>query len=341
MNSMDILKATQLFNTSGDDTPENQSLIGANPTGILNLDDCKYKWVKPLYMRMLGNHWIPEKISLVDDRVTKTHLTQDEEEAVKSTLSFLIFLDSVQVANLDNIAEYITNSGVSNLIKIQTFQEVIHTQSYQHILQSLWTYAERQEVYERWRDNPILRERNAYISQIYQNFLDHKTLENFKRVVVANYLLEGVYFYNGFNLFENLASRNKLIQTSKEIDYIKTDEGTHLALFLNIINEKEVVNIDHDSEWIYDMFSKAVHQEIEWGKHVYGNRIMGISEKSTEDYIKWLGNNRLSALGLDKIFGDVKHPYRHLEGARETNFFEAGGVTEYDRADTVSGWDSF
>lgn len=338
---MTELNTTPLFNTTGDDSPTNQSMIGANPTGILNLDECKYKWVKTLYMRMLGNHWIPEKISLVDDKITKQHLTDHEEEAVKSTLSFLIFLDSVQVANLDNIAEYITNSGIKNLLKIQTFQEVIHSQSYQHILQSLWSYSERQEVYERWRDDPILRERNKYISSIYQAFVNDHSLENFKRVIVANYLLEGVYFYNGFNFFEQLASRNKLIQTSKEIDYIKTDEGTHLALFLNIINEGEIVDVKKDSKWIYEMFEEAVEQEIRWGKHVYGNNIMGISEASTEQYIRWIGNNRLNAMGLDKIFGDVSNPYRHLEGAKETNFFEAGGVTDYDRAESVSGWDDF
>lgn len=338
---MTELITTPLFNTSGDDSPKQQSLIGANPTGILNLDECKYKWVKPLYMQMLGNHWIPEKISLVDDRITKQHLTEHEEEAVKSTLSFLIFLDSVQVANLDNIAAYITNAGVGNLLKIQTFQEVIHSQSYQHILQSLWSYAERQEVYERWRDNDVLRQRNQYISGIYQAFMDNKTLENFKRVIIANYLLEGVYFYNGFNFFEQLASRNKLVQTSKEIDYIKTDEGSHLALFLNIIKTGEIVDVREDAGWIYEMFKEAVEQEITWGHYVYGNNIMGISERSTDEYMRWIGNNRLNAIGLDKIFGNVDNPYKHLEGAKETNFFEAGGVTDYDRADSVAGWDDF
>lgn len=331
----------KLFNEGGVDDPSAQSLIGANPTGILNLDDCKYKWVSPLYKRMTGNFWVPEKISLVDDKVTKEHLTEHEEEAVKNTLSFLIFLDSVQVANLDNIASYITNSGVSNLLRIQTFQEVIHSQSYQHILQSLWNYSERQEVYERWRTNPILKERNRYISQIYQDFLDDKTLENFKRVIVANYCLEGIYFYNGFNYFEQLASRKKLIQTNQEISYIKNDESTHLALFLNIIKTGEVVDVEKDSEWIYEMVRVASEHEMEWGKHIYGDNIMGISNKSTEDYTKFLANTRLRAMGLKNIYEDVKNPYRHLEGEREVGMFEAGGVPEYDRSESIEGWDDF
>lgn len=335
------IKERKLFNEEGSDDPSSQSLIGANPTGILNLDDCKYKWVAPLYKRMLGNFWIPEKISLVDDKVTKDHLTEHEEEAVKNTLSFLIFLDSVQVANLENVSSYITNAGVSNLLKIQDFQEVIHTQSYQHILQSLWTYRERQEVYDRWRTNPLLKERNKYISQIYQDFLDNKTIDNFKRVIIANYCLEGIYFYNGFNYFEQLASRKKLIQTNQEISYIKNDESTHLALFLNIIKTGEIVDVKKDSEWIYEMVRTAAEHEMEWGKSIYGNNIMGISNKSTEDYTKFLANTRLRAMGLNNLYEDIKNPYRHLEGEREVGFFEAGGVTEYDRSESIDGWDDF
>lgn len=338
---MTELKLIPLFNDSGVDTPDSQFLIGANPTGILNLDDCRYKWVTHLYNTMLGNFWIPHKISLIDDQVTMDHLTEHELEAVKSTLSFLIFLDSVQTINLDNIAAYITNPGVKVLLKIQTFQEAIHSQSYQHILQSLWPYAERQEIYNRWRNNPLLKERNQFISSIYQKFVDTPNLENFKRVIVANYILEGIYFYNGFNYFEQLASRNKLIQTAKEIDYIKTDENTHLALFLNIINTREIVDVERDADWIYEMVDQAVHQEIRWGQSIYGNNIMGISTTSTEQYDKWLGNNRLNAIGLKKVYGDIKNPYRHLEGAKETNFFEAGGVTDYDRSESISGWDDF
>lgn len=335
------IKEKLIFNEGGSDDPSSQSMLGANPTGILNLDECKYTWVQPLYKRMVGNHWIPEKVSLVDDKITKEHLTEHEEDAVKSTLSFLIFLDSVQVANLDNIAAYITNAGVSNLLKIQGFQEVIHSQSYQYILQSLWSYQERQEVYDRWRNDPVLLERNSFISGMYQKFLDDKTLENFKRVILANYLLEGVYFYNGFNFFEQLSSRKKLVQTAQEIAYIKTDEATHLLLFINMINSKEIIDVDLDKDWIYETFDTAVEQEINWGKHVYGNRIMGISEKSTEAYVKYIANARLRAIGLEDRYGDVTNPYKHLEGERETNFFEAGAVTEYDRAESIDGWDDF
>lgn len=329
-----------LFNVEGDDSPDKQSLVGGNPTGILNLDECKYKWVNPLYRKMTGNFWIPERVDMSSDMVQKSRLTEDEDIAVKATISFLIYLDSVQVANLDNIAEFITNSGASNLLKIQTFQEIIHSQSYQYILQNLYDYEERQEIYNLWRDNQVLLKRNSYIASIYQAFLDDNSIENFKRVIIANFLLEGIYFYQGFNFFEQLASRNKLVQTNDVISYIKTDENTHLAVFINIINEREIVNVDEDREWIVQMVDEAVHQEIEWAHYIYGNKVMGITESSAEQYIKWLGNNRLKAIGLPAIYEGAENPYNHLAGSKEGNFFEST-ITDYDRSESVNGWNDF
>lgn len=329
-----------LFNISGDDSPASQSLVGGNPTGILNLDENKYKWVGPLYKRMLGNFWIPEKVSMVDDKNNKYKLTSAEEEAAKNTLSFLIFLDSLQVENLANIADYITNAGVSNLLHIQEFQEVIHAQSYQYILQNLWSAEDRQGVYNRWRDNDHLMRRNTYIAGIYQEFVEDKSVENFKKVIIANYLLEGIYFYSGFNFFEQLASRNKLTNSAEVISYIKTDEGTHLALFLHMIKEGEIVDVKRDRKLIEDMMSEAVSQEISWAHYNYGNDILGITHNSSKQYMEYLGNQRLKAIGLDGIFDNNENPYKHLEGATEKNFFETT-VTDYSMADSIGGWDDF
>lgn len=334
------LNEKTLFNTQGDDSPSSQSLIGGNPTGILNLDENKYKWVGPLYKTMLGNFWIPEKVSMVDDRNNRYKLTEAEEEATKNTLSFLIFLDSLQVENLGNVADYITNAGVSNLLHIQEFQEVIHAQSYQYILQNLWSSDERRGIYNRWRDNPRLMKRNTYIAGIYQDFVENKTRENFKRVLVANYLLEGIYFYSGFNFFEQLASRNKLTNSNEIISYIKNDEGTHLALFLHMIKEGEVVDVSKDVGMIQDMIGEAVKQEIDWAQYNYGNNILGITHNSSKQYIEYLGNQRLKAIGMQGIFSNSENPYKHLEGATEKNFFETT-VTDYSMADSIGGWDDF
>jgi len=336
---MNTLKKSPLFNEHGDDTPEMQQLINSNPTGISNLNENKYTWSNKLYRMMCGNAWFPEKVSLADDKVTIKELTPDEDEAVKNTLSFLIFLDSFQCNNLPNIHSFITAPNVANLIVIQQYQEVIHSQSYQYMLEALYPLMTREDIYNKWRSNPSLLDRIRYVASIGEEFENEPTLDNFKKIIVANLLLESIYFYQGFMFFDQLASRNKLIQSSKIIDYIRNDEMTHIGIFVNIIRE---LFSEEDNDMIYNMFELAVKQEIEWANHIYGDKILGISTKSSEDYVKYLANDRLKRIGLQPMYPDnIKNPYGHLEQQKKENFFEAGAVTSYDRSESVEGWDNF
>jgi ribonucleoside-diphosphate reductase beta chain len=333
------LKKVPLFNEDGDDKPENQQLINGNPTGISNLNENKFRWSNNLYRIMTGNFWIPEKVSMEDDKISIKNLTPEEDEAVKDTLSFLIFLDSFQCLNLPNIHQYITAPNVANLMIIQQYQEVIHSQSYQYILDSLYPLMTREAIYNRWRNNPILLKRIEYITSLGKAFEADPNIDNFKNVIIANLLLESMYFYQGFTFFDQLASRNKLIQTDKQIDYIRNDEKTHIVLFVHIC--RELLNID-DHELILSMFKTAVENEIEWAHYIYGDKILGISKSSSELYVKYRANDVLGMIGLSPLYPEVtKNPYAHLEGKKRENFFEAGAVTSYDRSESVSGWDNF
>lgn len=338
---MTQLTQKKIFDELGDDSMMARSIINGNATGILNLNSIKYQWASKLYKIMVGNFWTPEKVSLVDDRVTIKELTKDELSAFKNTLSFLIALDSMQVSNLPNIADYITAPEVSGLFTIQAFQELIHSQSYQYLLQELFPNVDREEIYNYWRNNPLLLKRNKFIAEQYQKFIDDKTLENFKIALAANFALEGIYFYNGFQFFYQLAARNKVANVGRMIKYIENDEVTHVSMFANIIREVFDFSNESDKNIILNTISSAVEQEVEWGLEVYGDKILGISAESTESYIKYLANQRTKLLGLGVLYkGFTKNPYEYLSSSSRENFFETK-VVEYSKSEAVDGWDDF
>lgn len=334
------LETRKIFNSLGDDSMESRQLIGGNPTGIANLNTVKYKWASTLYTIMVGNFWIPQKVSMVDDRTSIKELTTDEMAAFKDTLSFLIALDSMQTSNLPKLADYITAPEVSAIFTIQAFQELIHSQSYQYILQELFPSVEREEIYNRWRDNPILLKRNEFIAEQYDDFNRDQNLESFKRAIAADLALEGIYFFSGFNFFYQLASRNKVSNVAKQISYIEKDESTHLNFMVNLV--REIFNDSPEDQAILtNTLKTAAEHEIAWGKSVYGNRILGVSEDSTEKYIKWLANQRAKVVGIPVLFpGFTKNPYAYLDAPAKENFFETT-VTEYSQSSAVSGWDDF
>jgi len=224
-----------LFNPEGCDDTEGRAIIGGSTTNIFNLNDVKYAWGNKMYRMMTQNVWFPEKVSLVEDKREYPKLTVPERRAYDGILSFLVFLDSVQVNNLGNISDFITAPEVNLPLAIQTFQEAVHSQSYQVVIESVIPTQSRTGIYDKWRSDKVLFKRNKYIAQIYQDFIDTPTQKNFARALIANYLLEGVYFYNGFNFFYNLANRGLMKGTSEMIRYINRDEMTHCTLFEHII----------------------------------------------------------------------------------------------------------
>jgi ribonucleoside-diphosphate reductase beta chain len=198
MSEVKITKRNAIFNPLGNDDVSERTIIKGSTTGLFNLNAVKYPWAKSLYQVMVGNFWLPEKVSgLKDDQRDFTStLSPEEQRAYKGILSFLIFLDSIQTVNIPNLSDYITSPEVNLLLSIHAYQEAIHSQSYATILESVVSPEERKEIYYFWRTDAVLLERNKYIGQIYQDFIDDANDVTFFRSMVANFLLEGLYFYN-------------------------------------------------------------------------------------------------------------------------------------------------
>ena len=329
------LRKRPLFNPDGDISINLRRMIGGNTTNLNDFNNMKYQWVSGWYRQAMNNFWIPEEINLAQDTKDYPKLSVEERTAYDKILSFLVFLDSIQTANLPNISEYITANEVNLCLNIQTFQEAVHSQSYSYMLDTICSPDQRDDILYQWKTDEHLLKRNTFIGQIYQDFQDDRNIDNFMKVLVANYILEGIYFYSGFMFFYNLARNGKMPGSSQEIRYINRDENTHLWLFKNIILELKKEEPDMftpEKIQIYsDMMKEGVRQEIEWGKYVIGDRISGLSSSMIEDYIKYLGNQRWSDLGFGKLYDGYEDISSDMSWVNsyananmvKTDFFEA------------------
>ena len=329
---------------------DNIRIIGGKTTNLLNLENVKYQWAHDIFDVLFSNNWLPHKVSMGDDKANWKKLTEEEQAAYKDVISFLVFLDSIQTNNLPNISGYITAPDVVYVIARQTFDEAIHSKSYGWILSSIFSHKEASEIVYRWRENELLLERNKFITDQYESFLDDQTPQNFVKVAVANYLLEGLYFYNGFYLFHNFASRGLMIGTDTQIRYIQRDEIQHCNIFKNILLEtfKENPGLLAEMEsTIYDMFKTAVDWEIKFSTSIIGDKILGMNSNSIIEYSNHLGNRRLKEIGLKQIFEKgKKNPYSHLdllagvedETTSRSNNFEVTSIS-YKQTSILDGWD--
>ncbi|CAB1127778.1 Ribonucleoside-diphosphate reductase subunit beta [Candidatus Hydrogenisulfobacillus filiaventi] len=330
-----------LFNPDGRREPAERRLVGGSTTNLIEFNHARYPWAEALYRKMRSFFWIPEEVPLGDDKQRFLTLTEAEQRAYLKTLSFLIFLDSIQPDNLGILAAYVTDPEVDVCLKTQAFFETIHAQSYDYILTSVVDARTREQVYTMWRDDPVLLQRNRFITDQYERFIHDPTETNFLRSAVANFCLEGIYFYSGFAFFYTLGRQDKMSGTVSVIRLIQRDENTHLALFTEILRtlrqeNPEWFTPEMDAE-LADMIRTAVAHEIAWGTYVTQNRIAGLPDEVLAAYIRYLGNQRAQAIGLGTLYPEAtEHPLPWLDAfaslnATKTDFFEAK-VGNYHKA---------
>ena len=300
------LTRTPLFNPGGDTDVRLRRMIGGNTTNLNDFNNLKYPWVSDWYRQAMNNFWIPEEINLSQDVKDYPRLSEAERTAYDKILSFLVFLDSLQSANLPNVGEYVTANEVNLCLHIQAFQECVHSQSYSYMLDTICSPEKRDEILYQWRTDERLLARNTFIGEQYNEFLEHRDAFTLLKVMMANVILEGVYFYSGFMFFYNLARNGKMPGSAQEIRYINRDENTHLWLFRNMIVELQREELQlftpERIDVLRGMLEEGVRQEIAWGRYVIGESIDGLTGQMVEDYIRYLGNLRWHSLGFGTLF---------------------------------------
>ena len=331
-----MMNRKKIYNPNSKESVNERRIFGGNPTSIFELNKIKYQWAYNLWKVMLANSWFPEEVNMTQDKRDYSEgLTHEEKIGYDRALAQLIFMDSLQTNNLiDNVNPYITSPEINLILVRQAFEEALHSQSYAVMVESI--SANTDEIYEMWRTDGQLRNKNDYIANVYEQLAKDPTERTLVLAMFANQILEGIYFYSGFAFFYTLARSGKMLGSAQMIRFIQRDEVTHLLLFQNMIKslKKEMAHIftkDLEEE-VIEMFKEAVKVESSWGDYITQGQILGLTSEIIHEYVRYLADIRLARIGFPKIY-NAKHPIKWVESfssfnEQKTNFFE-GNVTNY------------
>ena len=268
-------------------------------------------------------------------------LTIPEKRMYDLVLGQLIFMDSLQTNNLmDNINPYITAPEINACLSRQAYEEANHSKSYAVMVESISDNTDA--IYDLWKTDTVLRNKNTFVANVYKELSNLKedeiTDKHILLALVANQILEGIYFYSGFAAMYALGKSGKMLGSSQMIRFIQRDEVTHLLLFQNMINsvrkERPELFTAELEETIRNMFRQAVKLESEWGIYITQGQILGFTDGIITQYIQYLADRRLEAIGYKPEY-NVKHPIPWVDGYasfndQRTNFFE-GNVVNYSK----------
>ncbi|WP_368029881.1 ribonucleotide-diphosphate reductase subunit beta [Arcobacter sp. s6] len=330
-----------IYNPDSKESLNDRRIFGGNSDGMINFTKMKYQWALNLWDTMEANTWFPKEVQMTGDAKDYKFLTPAEKRMYDLVLSQLIFMDSLQTNNLmDNINPYITAPEINACLSRQSYEEANHSKSYAVMVESISDNTD--QIYNMWKNDVKLREKNNYIADVYKNLTAGDDGEITDRKIVlalfANQILEGLYFYAGFAAMYALGKSGKMLGSSQMIRFIQRDEVTHLLLFQNMINsvrkERPELFTAELEETVRGMFRRAVALESSWGSYITQGQILGFTDKIIEQYIQYLADKRLDAVGYKPEYG-VKHPIPWVDGYasfndQRTNFFE-GNVVNYSK----------
>lgn len=124
-------------------------------------------------------------------------------------------------------------------------------------------------------------------------------------------VLEAIRFYVSFAASFSFAERKLMEGNAKIIKLISRDEALHLTTTQHIINTlasgaegsewKEIA--EETKEECINIFREAAQQEKDWAKYLFKDGSMiGLNETILCQYIDYITNRRMKAVGLEPIF---------------------------------------
>lgn len=305
---------------------------------LRTINPVKYPWSRTLYDTMKNNTWFPEEINLSRDKREFPSLTAGERQMYTRALAFLSNLDAIQLDNLaENIAPHITDPTVQQMLHRQVAEEGVHVDSYSTIIETVCDSP--LPIYNLYRVDPALQAKNDFvIAQANQMKDNGFSVEQFIYAVVANVVLEGVYFYSGFLSFYTLSRAGKMANSANMIRFIQRDEELHLEIFIHIWHTLRQEHPGVFTAEVLENCRKIIRQGVDlegaWGCHIIEGGVMGLNDRLMINYARSLGDSRARRLGLGVLYGvknDVEWVVDYSKvNYTEENFFETK-VTGYSK----------
>ena len=308
------------------------------PVGIQRYETLKYKQFDKLTDKQLGFFWRPEEVDVLRDAKDFKDLTHNEQHIFTSNLKRQILLDSVQ-GRSPSLAflPLVSIPELETWIATWTFNETVHSRSYTHIIRNVFTNPSA--VFDELLNIDEIVKCAKDISRYYDELIESSTAYQYlgvgrhtvngKEIIVDLYeikkklwlclnsvnALEGVRFYVSFACSWAFAELKKMEGNAKIIKLICRDENVHLASTQTLLkllptDDPDFAQIKEECQAeVVKMFNNVVQQEKDWAHYLFNNGSMiGLNEQLLNEYVDWIANKRMTALGIQNTHKTVSNP---------------------------------
>lgn len=330
-------------------------IINGRDTMTFNLLPLKYQWAYDLYRTMKANHWEPEDVPMNKDieQWRDPDLLSDVERwIIMMGIGYFSAAEGIVGDNVIHVVrEYVTAPELKLVLGRHAHEENIHADSLLYMISSLGINPHECEAI--FEDIPTIVKKNEFVTGVSRGLrrdLDMTETENkqllAKNMFIFGQCMEGTQFYGLFGMILSLYRQNKFPGIGQMFRYTLRDESNHIELFRNLLMDLVEENPDVWTESfrqeLRDLMRQAVELEKEFIRDCLPVNAVGLSADEFLQYIDYIADRRLEAVGLAPLNPGIKNPLPWLaemmDIQKEQNFFE-GRVTEYQKSSSLNNVD--
>jgi ribonucleoside-diphosphate reductase beta chain len=302
----------------------------------------RYPWAYDAWLTQQRIHWLPEEVPLAED-VKDWHkkLTGAERNLLTQIFRFFVQAD-VEVNNcyMKHYSQVFKPTEVQMMLSAFSNMETIHIAAYSHLLDTIGMPEVEYEAFLKYAE---MKDKYDYMQEW---GVETKT-DVAKTLAVFGGFTEGLQLFASFAILMNFPRFNKMKGMGQIVTWSARDETLHtnstVKLFRTFVEENPEIWTEDMQRDLYRACETVVTHEdafIDLAFEMGG--VEGLEGEEVKQYIRFIGNRRLSQLGLNPIYDVEKNPLpwmdEMLNGIEHMNFFE-GRATEYAKAATAGTWD--
>ena len=309
-----------------------------DPGFELTLRPMRYPIFYDMYRDAIRNTWTVEEIDFgIDINDLQDKLTPADRHLIERLVAFFATGDSIVANNLVlNLYQHVNAPEARMYLSRQLYEEALHVQFYLTLLDAYVPDMERRAAAFAAVENiPSIRSKADFCFRWIDSIQQLRRLEtrDDRRAFLLNLIcfaccIEGLFFFAAFAYVWFLRSRGLLPGLAAGTNWVFRDESGHMAFALEVIG-----TVRREEPGLFDgamerevrtMLREAVEVEAAFAHDVLSGGVNGLSPREMREYLQYVADLRLAALGLQPEFGS-RNPFAFLElqDVQElTNFFE-------------------
>jgi len=309
-----------------------------DPGFELTLRPMRYPAFYDMYRDAIANTWTVEEVDFSQDvNDLRQKLLPSERHMVNRLVAFFATGDSIVSNNLVlNLYKHINAPEARMYLSRQLYEEALHVQFYLTLLDTyIPDIAEREMAFAAIHNIPSIKQKADFCFKYLDSIHDLDRIETatdrkrfLLNLMCFSTCIEGLFFFGAFAYVYFLRSKGLLQGLATGTNWVFRDESMHMRFALDVVEtvrkeEPELFDAQLEAQ-VRQMIDEAIECELQFARDILGQGVPGMSISDMEQYLKYVGDQRLAVLGYSIKYGATNpFPFMDLQDVQElANFFE-------------------